>query len=243
MEYNSLLLEASAVKGLKEEEFVRRGCRITHGLLPSGGEYYTLTERGDAPLVKLLSDYIKKLAGDDTDRILIVGLGNRGMTADALGNTVLSRLNAGGKPYFCLIAPQVSVTTGVESAEIIACISERVRALRTLGQMLSAGQLPACAGERRGQRQDFADKNKNSFLGRAVGDKAGRPGRGSPERPRGHPRRYRRAGRRLRRKYRKSDKYGVRKIAYLPLSLTVFFTARYNNIYIFLSEAVCVATF
>ena len=178
MEYTSLLLEASAVKGLKEEEFVRRGCRITHGLLPSGGEYYTLTERGDAPLVKLLSDYIKKLAGDDTDRILIVGLGNRGMTADALGNTVLSRLNAGGKPYFCLIAPQVSVTTGVESAEIIAGISERVRPDLTilidtlstsryerLGRCYQLGNFPLVPGSGVGNAKILQTKTRTLSLG------------------------------------------------------------------------------
>ena len=158
MEYNSLLLEASAVKGLKEEEFVRRGCRITHGLLPSGGEYYTLTERGDAPLVKLL--------------------GNRGMTADALGNTVLSRLNAGGKPYFCLLAPQVSVTTGVESAEIIAGISERVRPDLTilidtlstsryerLGRCYQLGNFPLVPGSGVGNAKILQTKTRTLSLG------------------------------------------------------------------------------
>ncbi len=128
MKYNRLLLETAAVKGLKEEEYVRRGCRVTHGILPDEGEYYTVTEGADEEAaIKLLSCYIGKMAGEGLKEVLIVGLGNRGMTADALGNTVLSHLSAGGKPHFSLIAPQVSAVTGVESAEIISCVSERIK--------------------------------------------------------------------------------------------------------------------
>lgn len=129
MEYNSLLLETAAVQGLKEDEFVRRGCRVTHGIMPDKGEYYTLTECGDDDnLVRIFASYIKKLAGENLKRVLIVGLGNRGMTADALGNTTLHHLSAGGSnPHFSLIAPQVSVVTGVESSDIVASVSERVK--------------------------------------------------------------------------------------------------------------------
>lgn len=129
MEYNSLLLETAAVQGLKEDEFVRRGCRVTHGIMPDKGEYYSLTECGDDDnLVRIFASYIKKLAGENLKRVLIVGLGNRGMTADALGNTTLHYLSAGGSnPHFSLIAPQVSVVTGVESSDIVASVSERVK--------------------------------------------------------------------------------------------------------------------
>ena len=158
MEYNSLLLETAAVQGLKEDEFVRRGCRVTHGIMPDKGEYYTLTECGDDDnLVRIFASYIKKLAGENLKRVLIVGLGNRGMTADALGNTTLHHLSAGGSnPHFSLIAPQVSVVTGVESSDIVASVSERVkpdltilidtlstsryeRLMRTQGKTLSVG--------------------------------------------------------------------------------------------------------
>ena len=65
MEYNSLLLETAAIQGLKEDEFVRRGCRVTHGIMPDKGEYYTLTECGDDDnLVRIFASYIKKLAGE-----------------------------------------------------------------------------------------------------------------------------------------------------------------------------------
>ena len=179
MEYNSLLLETAAVQGLKEDEFVRRGCRVTHGIMPDKGEYYTLTECGDDDnLVRIFASYIKKLAGENLKRVLIVGLGNRGMTADALGNTVLSRLNAGGKPYFCLIAPQVSVTTGVESAEIIAGISERVRPDLTilidtlstsryerLGRCYQLGNFPLVPGSGVGNAKILQTKTRTLSLG------------------------------------------------------------------------------
>ena len=179
MEYNSLLLETAAVQGLKEDEFVRRGCRVTHGIMPDKGEYYTLTECGDDDnLVRIFASYIKELAGENLKRVLIVGLGNRGMTADALGNEVLSRLTAGGKPHFYLLAPQVSVVTGVESAQIVESLSERLRPDLTvlidtlsssrferLGRCYQLGDFPLMPGSGVGNAKSLSPAGRTISLG------------------------------------------------------------------------------
>lgn len=128
MEFQRLLLEIAAIKGQSEEEYVRRGCRVTHGRLPSGEEYYTVSEGEDAAVVRLLAGIVEKFLPKELKRVMVVGLGNRGMTADALGNCVLSHMPAGGKdPHIGLIAPQVSLVTGVESADIVESLSARLK--------------------------------------------------------------------------------------------------------------------
>ena len=179
MEYPSLLSEAAAMRGQKEEEFVRRGCKITHGRIPSQGEYYTVTEgESEENLIRILGEYIKKTSGEGVSSALIVGLGNRGMTADALGNEVLSRLTAGGKPHFYLLAPQVSVVTGVESAEIVESLSERLRPDLTvlidtlsssrferLGRCYQLGDFPLMPGSGVGNAKSLSPAGRTISLG------------------------------------------------------------------------------
>ena len=179
MEYPALLSEAAAMRGQKEEEFVRRGCKITHGRIPSQGKYYTVTEgESEENLIKILGEYIKKTAGEGVSSALIVGLGNRGMTADALGNEVLSRLTAGGKPHFYLLAPQVSVVTGVESAQIVESLSERLRPDLTvlidtlsssrferLGRCYQLGDFPLMPGSGVGNAKSLSPAGRTISLG------------------------------------------------------------------------------
>ena len=128
MEFQRLLLKIAAIKGQPKEEYVRRGCRVTHGRLPGGEEYYTVSEGEDAAVVRLLAGIVEKFLPKELKRVMVVGLGNRGMTADALGNCVLSHMPAGGKdPHIGLIAPQVSLVTGVESADIVESLSARLK--------------------------------------------------------------------------------------------------------------------
>lgn len=89
---------------------------------------------------KIISDEIHKMADIDNDTLtLVVGLGNRDITPDALGTSVVSKLLitrhlkesmsnifGDGIGSVCAIAPGVSGTTGIETADIIKSVISRV---------------------------------------------------------------------------------------------------------------------
>ena len=89
---------------------------------------------------KIISDEIHKMAEIDNDTLtLVVGLGNRDITPDALGTSVVSKLLitrhlkesmsnifGSGIGSVCAIAPGVSGTTGIETADIIKSVISRV---------------------------------------------------------------------------------------------------------------------
>lgn len=62
------------------------------------------------------------------NKILVIGLGNRGMTADALGTRVVDRLIIDNKSNIslCAFAPSVTGLTGIETYDIVKGISDRV---------------------------------------------------------------------------------------------------------------------
>lgn len=112
------------------------------------GNYVTI----DAPNLKyslddyetvclIIADEIRKMADINGDTLtLVVGLGNRSITPDALGTSVVSKLlvthhikqrmsdffddNISG---VCAIAPGVLGTTGIETADIIKAVTEKVK--------------------------------------------------------------------------------------------------------------------
>ena len=112
------------------------------------GSYVTI----DAPDLKysletyeevceIIADEISKMADISGDMLtLVVGLGNREITPDALGTSVVSKLlvthhikqrmsdffdeNISG---VCAIAPGVLGTTGIETADIIKAVTEKVK--------------------------------------------------------------------------------------------------------------------
>lgn len=89
---------------------------------------------------KIIADEIRKMADIENDTVtLVVGLGNRDITPDALGTSVVSKLlitrhlKVSMSHIFgdsigdvCAIAPGVSGTTGIETADIIKSVSDRV---------------------------------------------------------------------------------------------------------------------
>ena len=75
-------------------------------------------------LSRALASEIKRLARDFT-RILVVGLGNPSMTADALGAETCARL-AAGDGLMC-VTPGVYGTTGVESYDVVKGVSDRFK--------------------------------------------------------------------------------------------------------------------
>lgn len=89
----------------------------------------------------IMAEEIRKMADITRDTVtLVAGLGNRDITPDALGTSVVSRLivthhiknhisdlldeNMSG---VCAIAPGVLGTTGIETADIISAVTEKVK--------------------------------------------------------------------------------------------------------------------
>ena len=90
----------------------------------------------------IIAEEIRNMAKINNDTLtLVVGLGNREITPDALGSSVVSKLlvtrhikqqrdsdifsdNISG---VCALAPGVLGTTGIETADIIKAVSEKVR--------------------------------------------------------------------------------------------------------------------
>ncbi len=112
------------------------------------GNYVTI----DAPNLKyslddyesvcsIIADEIRKMADIKSDTLtLVVGLGNRDVTPDALGASVVSKLlvthhiKQRMSGFFddsvsgvCAIAPGVLGTTGIETADIIKAVTEKVK--------------------------------------------------------------------------------------------------------------------
>ncbi len=94
-----------------------------------GAEYESISS--------LLEEYISQFA-DKCDNVLVVGLGNRGITPDALGPKVAEKIfvtrhlteekiiTDGDVPSISAIAPGVLGTTGIETGEIIKAVVERI---------------------------------------------------------------------------------------------------------------------
>lgn len=112
------------------------------------GNYVTI----DAPNLKysiddyeavcsIIADEIRKMADIKSDTLtLVVGLGNRDITPDALGTSVVSKLLVthhikqrmsdlldDSISGVCAIAPGVLGTTGIETADIIKAVTEKVK--------------------------------------------------------------------------------------------------------------------
>jgi len=113
------------------------------------GEYVTI----DAPKLKLNDEAFNEKVGEKlievvkritnmkpTDTVLVVGLGNEKITADALGPKVISKIDITrhlleyvpqymkpGTRSICGIAPGVLGTTGIETGEIIKGIVEKIK--------------------------------------------------------------------------------------------------------------------
>lgn len=90
-------------------------------------------------VVKKLKEELKKLI-DTNESVLVIGLGNSSITADALGSKVINNIEvtrhilklasnilASNTREVSAIAPGVMGKTGVETTEIIACVSNIVK--------------------------------------------------------------------------------------------------------------------
>lgn len=149
---------ASEIEGVISDVEERDGISVTRvritnengskALGKAIGNYITI----DAPDLKysletyedvceIIADEIRKMAQIKGDMLtLVVGLGNRDITPDALGTSVVSKLlvtnhiKQNMSDFFddnisgvCAIAPGVLGTTGIETADIIKAVTEKVK--------------------------------------------------------------------------------------------------------------------
>ncbi|MDE6550025.1 MAG: GPR endopeptidase [Clostridia bacterium] len=144
MKYSILECEAAQYSVLKGKKEPIGSCEVTSAQSKDGSTCYTVMPKGRDKTVRggrdNLSDFYAQ-AGEALatclarlikkkkyKQVLIVGLGNRGMTADALGNKVISKIDAGGNsPHISLIAPQVSIATGIDSSDVVHGVIGRIK--------------------------------------------------------------------------------------------------------------------
>ncbi len=85
-------------------------------------------------LSKCISDCVSELVGivKKSAPILVVGLGNRNIVSDALGDKVVSQINVarandnGMKAKLCAISPGVLGTTGMQTSKIVSAIADKI---------------------------------------------------------------------------------------------------------------------
>lgn len=91
-----------------------------------------LDEKEEKRIVHVLSSILRELLGeiDNNSRILVVGLGNRHISADSLGTKVTSGINVtldGFTPKIMAICPSVLGLTGIETYDIVSGVISRVK--------------------------------------------------------------------------------------------------------------------
>ncbi len=99
------------------------------------GTYLTLEFQEDTPeetLAEQVKALLQRLLPKKVETVLVAGLGNADMTADALGPETVEKLTvtraiSDTQKGMAAIAPGVMAQTGMESAEIIAGVCDRIR--------------------------------------------------------------------------------------------------------------------
>lgn len=91
-----------------------------------------LSENFKKKIQKILANVIKEFLVDcnNTSRILVVGLGNRHISADSLGSIVISGINVSiykSYPQVMAICPSVMGLTGIETYDIVSGIVSKVK--------------------------------------------------------------------------------------------------------------------
>lgn len=172
-----------SIPGVEIKTVKEKDCRITSVIIGTEqaaqqlgkpvGNYITL----ECPQLPLADSVLRERMGEELSRrlrlllppqgdLLIIGLGNRHVTADALGAQVVERtlitrhLNGNMPPVLrgklrsvCAVAPGVLGTTGMETAEIVRGIIDRVQP----SAVIAIDALAAMACERIGTTIQMTD--------------------------------------------------------------------------------------
>lgn len=125
-------------------------------------------ERKRHRLAVALADVMRAML-PDAGKVLIVGLGNAGLTADALGGRVCAGIPAGGRAM--TLVPGVFGMTGVESFDVVKGVTERTRP----AAIVAVDSLAAASTQRVGRVVQISDAGITP--GSGVSNHRGRLGR------------------------------------------------------------------
>ena len=127
--------DEDGIKTTVVDIFTKEGAKL---MRKPKGSYITLEIQEDIlmnepeTVAKNMSHELKKLIKIKDETVLVVGLGNRNVTPDALGPVVIDRINVTRKIYnasgICAIVPGVMAQSGMESAEMIKGIVKEINA-------------------------------------------------------------------------------------------------------------------
>ena len=124
------LLEEYEVKNFEEAKLYKK--QLGKYKLLSIPSPLELSKKSIAKAVDIFAGVLQSLVGEIKlkDRILVVGLGNRHISADSLGTQVIKNINitfGGNYPKVMAICPSVLGLTGIETYDIVSGIIDRVK--------------------------------------------------------------------------------------------------------------------
>ena len=150
--------KTTQLEGVRARKYERRGCAVTsveilnqtgsQALGKPAGRYLTVAVRSTGAAGETFSDEAQCLAEElrhllpplpEGESVLVVGLGNRGITPDAIGPQTVEQIlvtrhlirslpeQFAHLTPVCAVAAGVLGSTGVESAELIRGLTERIK--------------------------------------------------------------------------------------------------------------------
>ncbi|MBP1927071.1 spore protease [Sedimentibacter acidaminivorans] len=125
---------------MNEEAEKAIGKRVGKYVTYETKNFKNMSEETRNQVVEILSENIKNIADLKRERVLVVGLGNRNITADALGPRTVDKIKV-TRQYFkaynkefdddynevCILAPGVLGITGIETIDTIIGVVEKIK--------------------------------------------------------------------------------------------------------------------
>ena len=110
---------------------------LSHKIAKPEGNYFTLDtsvvvdmdRRLFGRVIDALSEIIRKVISKNTNKILVIGLGNGNLTADALGCLSCQKICAGfsENEKVCWLCPGVYGVTAIESFDVVKGVVDRIK--------------------------------------------------------------------------------------------------------------------
>ncbi len=125
---------------MNEEAEKAIGKRVGKYVTYETKNFKNMSEDTRNQVIEILSENIKNIADLKRERVLVVGLGNRNITADALGPRTVDKIKV-TRQYFkaynkefdddynevCILAPGVLGITGIETIDTIIGVVEKIK--------------------------------------------------------------------------------------------------------------------
>lgn len=126
---------------IKDEEAEKSiGKKIGRYITYETAGFKHMSDETKQEVIDLVAESIKKVSGIERGKILVIGLGNRRITADALGPRTADKIKV-TRQYFkaykktydedynevCILIPGVLGVTGIETADTISGVVEKIK--------------------------------------------------------------------------------------------------------------------